>query len=74
MKITRVKSYLGKLVSSSKKEIENICTRFRIQPNNPVAILNQDMAKNFLVTEDKYELFRAATLLDEAEDLSLIHI
>lgn len=59
-------------MSSTKKELDNICLRFRIQPNNPVSILNQDMARNFLSTntaESKYALFRKATLLDEADEL-----
>lgn len=59
-------------MSSSKKELDAILTRFRIQPNNPVSVLNQDMARNFLSTnkaEAKYALFKKATLLDEAEEL-----
>jgi len=60
------------VVASKKAELDNILTRFRIQPNNPVSILNQDSARNFLSTnkaEAKYALFRKATLLDEADEL-----
>lgn len=63
---------LGKIISNKKAELENILQRFRIQPNNPVSVLNQDMARNFLAAnkaEAKYALFRKATLLDEGEDL-----
>ncbi len=59
-------------MSSKKGELENILSKLRVQPNNPVAILNQDMARNFLAAnkaESKYALFRKATLLDEAEEL-----
>lgn len=59
-------------MSTKKNDLENILLKFRIQPNNPVSILNQDMARNFLSTnkaESKYALFRKATLLDEAEEI-----
>lgn len=67
-----MKYILGKVISNKKGELESILQRFRIQPNNPVSVLNQDMARNFLAAnkaEAKYTLFRKATLLDEAEDL-----
>ncbi|KAK7586233.1 hypothetical protein V9T40_004109 [Parthenolecanium corni] len=68
----RIYNKWGKLISNKKGELESILQRFRIQPNNPVSVLNQDMARNFLAAnkaEAKYALFRKATLLDEAEDL-----
>lgn len=43
---------------------------FRIQINNPVVVLNQDMARNFLSankSESKYLLFKKATLLEQVE-------
>lgn len=61
-------------MSNGRKELDAILTKFRIQPNNPVSVLNQDMARNFLSTnkaESKYALFKKATSLDEAEELLL---
>lgn len=69
---------LGKLISNKKRELDAIITKFRIQPNNPVSILNQDMARNFLSSnkaENKYSMFKKATLLETAEtSLSNINI
>lgn len=59
-------------MSSKKSDLDYILLQFRIQPNNPVSILNQDMARNFLSSnkaESKYALFRKATLLEDAEEL-----
>ncbi|XP_065214698.1 structural maintenance of chromosomes protein 6-like [Planococcus citri] len=60
----------GKSISSKKADLDAITTKFKIQPNNPISILNQDMARNFLSSnkaENKYLMFKKATCLDEAE-------
>lgn len=59
-------------MSDKKGELDLITSKFKIQPNNPVSILNQDMARNFLSSnkpENKYAMFKKATLLDEAESI-----
>lgn len=48
--------------------MKRICNYFNIQVNNPVCILNQDTARNFLHTTDPkklYDLFLRATRLEE---------
>lgn len=63
----KIKSENGKVMSKSAKEVQNIVSYLGIQVENPVCILNQDTARNFLSTSDpkhKYQLFMRATKLD----------
>lgn len=63
----KVKSENGKLVSKSAKDVQNIVSYLGIQVENPICILNQDTARNFLSTSNpkhKYQLFMHATKLD----------
>lgn len=63
----KVKTEHGKLVSQSAKEVQNIVSYLGIQVENPVCILNQDTARNFLSTSNpkhKFQLFMRATKLD----------
>ncbi len=49
-----------------REELDKILTAFRIQVDNPVAILNQDNAKTFLADSNPgklYDFFMRATLL-----------
>jgi len=50
-----------------REELDRILDAFRIQVDNPVAVLNQDEAKTFLMKGEPlkfYEFFLRATLLD----------
>lgn len=63
----KIKTEHGKMVSKSAKEVQNIVTYLGIQVENPVCILNQDTARNFLSSSDpkhKYQLFMRATRLN----------
>ncbi|CAF3385119.1 unnamed protein product [Rotaria sp. Silwood1] len=68
-----VKNEYGKLVSDKKDTIDTIVTHFNIQVDNPMCMLNQDIAKNFLntkSTKEKYNFFLKATQLQKmVEDL-----
>lgn len=73
----KVRSETGEIISKSAKEVQNITSYFNIQVENPVCILNQDMARNFLSTSNpqhKYHLFVRATMLDViAEQYAVLH-
>ena len=63
----KIKSALNVVVSTRKKDLVSILDNFNIQIDNPVAILTQDVSRNFLATSNskkKYELFLKATLLE----------
>lgn len=56
-----------KLISTSKKDLQEITDQFNIQVDNPVAVLNQDMSKSFFQATKatkKYQLFMKATQMD----------
>ncbi|KAF6207011.1 hypothetical protein GE061_018249 [Apolygus lucorum] len=61
----------GKVVSNKRMELNSVLMSFNIQVNNPVSILNQDLARTFLKTatpKELYNLFRKGTLIDEIEE------
>lgn len=63
----KVKAESGKMITKSAREVHNIVTYLGIQVENPICILNQDTARNFLSTSDpkhKYQLFMRGTRLD----------
>lgn len=63
----KIKAESGKMISKSAREVHNIVTYLGIQVENPICILNQDIARNFLSTSDpkhKYQLFMRGTRLD----------
>jgi chromosome segregation ATPase len=58
----------GKKVSSTREELDNILEQFNLQVENPCTVLMQDASKMFLTSnkpEKKYELFLAATQLEQ---------
>ncbi|KZC07283.1 PREDICTED: structural maintenance of chromosomes protein 6 [Dufourea novaeangliae] len=63
----KIKNWRGDVISTKRKELDNILRAMNIQIDNPISILNQDISRTFLVSskpEEKYELFMKATLLD----------
>ncbi|CAF1392722.1 unnamed protein product [Adineta steineri] len=68
-----IKNEYGKTVSERKDTIDIIVAHFNIQVDNPMCMLNQDIAKNFLntkSTKEKYNFFLKATQLQKmVEDL-----
>lgn len=64
----RTKNETGKIVSTKKDEVAAICEYFRLQVDNPMTILTQDVAKNYLAAsslESKYEFFLRGSYLDQ---------
>lgn len=56
---THIYLFPGKTVSEKKDTIDAIAAHFNIQVDNPMCMLNQDVAKNFLNTKsikDKYNV------------------
>ncbi|EFX80525.1 putative SMC6, structural maintenance of chromosome protein 6, copy B [Daphnia pulex] len=56
-----------KLISDKRSDLNRILAQMNIQVDNPVCILNQETAKNFLHSNDaqqKYKLFERATQMD----------
>jgi len=68
-----IKNEYGKTVSERKETIDTIVAHFNIQVDNPMCMLNQDIAKSFLntkSTKEKYNFFLKATQLQKmVEDL-----
>nr|XP_034181336.1 structural maintenance of chromosomes protein 6 [Osmia lignaria]XP_034181337.1 structural maintenance of chromosomes protein 6 [Osmia lignaria] len=63
----KIRNWKGDVVSTKRNELDNILRAMNIQIDNPIAILNQDISRTFLVSsksEEKYELFMKATFLD----------
>lgn len=72
----KLKDRNGKVVSTKKSELEDIIDQFGLQFDNPVTVLSQDMARQFLNdsnAKDKYKFFMKGTQLD-ALDRDYMHI
>lgn len=66
----KIKDYKGKTISDKRKELDRILEAYRIQIDNPFAILTQDTARTFLTASSekaKYDYFRRALLFDKIE-------
>ncbi|XP_069682239.1 structural maintenance of chromosomes protein 6-like isoform X2 [Periplaneta americana] len=62
-----IKTEKGVTVSTKREELDRIVTAFNIQVENPISVLNQDIARTFLNCSDpseKFKLFLKATQLD----------
>lgn len=66
-----IKNEHGHIVSKKKEELAQLCDHMAIQPDNPVLILSQDAAKEFLASsspEERYKLFMKGTQLEQLQD------
>ncbi|XP_043829890.1 structural maintenance of chromosomes protein 6-like [Dromiciops gliroides] len=66
-----LKGHAGNLVSSEKEELMELLEHFKIQVQNPLSILPQDMAKQLLRIRDesdRYKLFMEATELEHMRE------
>ncbi|CAO3671505.1 unnamed protein product [Umbelopsis ramanniana] len=64
----KIKSASGKTVSTKREELTAICDHMSIQVDNPLTILSQDSARQFLnssTPEDKYKFFMKGTQLTQ---------
>lgn len=63
----KLKSSTGRLVSNRKADLDEICDYFALQIDNPMNVLTQDMARQFLNNStpiDKYRFFFKGTQLE----------
>lgn len=63
----KLKDKNGKIVSTKKSELEDILDAFSMQIDNPMNVLTQDMARQFLnhsTPKDKYRFFLQGTQLE----------
>ena len=66
----RLKSSTGRLVSNRKADLDEICDYFALQIDNPMNVLTQDMARQFLndsSPSDKYKFFMKGTQLEHLD-------
>ncbi|KAH8149661.1 uncharacterized protein LAJ45_06292 [Morchella importuna] len=72
----KLKSKQGKIISSKRDELDEICDWFGLQVDNPMNVLTQDLARAFLSTstnQDKYKFFARGVQLEQLDqDYSLI--
>ncbi|KAL1918810.1 uncharacterized protein VTP21DRAFT_2832 [Calcarisporiella thermophila] len=72
----KIKSADDTIISTKREELVSICDHFAIQVDNPLNVLSQDTAKQFLhqsSPEDKYKFFLKGTQLAQlAEDYEII--
>lgn len=63
----KLKSESGHVVSTNRSELHKLILYLNIQVDNPVCVLNQDLARSFLKDSDEkkqYNLFLKATQID----------
>ena len=71
----KLKSSTGRLISTRKGDLEEICDYFALQIDNPMNVLTQDMARQFLNSStpyDKYKFFMKGTQLEHLDGDYLI--
>lgn len=67
------KSSSGKVVSRKRKEVDNIVMAFNWQIENPICILNQDVARSFLCSTNNEIRFKMFTKSTQLESLKKIY-
>lgn len=71
----KLKSSTGRLISTRKGDLDEICDYFALQIDNPMNVLTQDMARQFLNNStpyDKYKFFMKGTQLEHLDGDYLI--
>ena len=66
----KLKSSTGKVISNRKGDLDEICDYYALQIDNPMNVLTQDMARQFLTTStpsDKYKFFMKGTQLEHLD-------
>ncbi|KAJ6621808.1 hypothetical protein B0H10DRAFT_2162890 [Mycena sp. CBHHK59/15] len=67
----KIKSRDGRVISTKKDELAAICDHMNIQVDNPMNVLTQDAARQFLsasLPADKYKFFLRGTQLSQLSD------
>ncbi|MCJ1311024.1 Structural maintenance of chromosomes protein 6 [Agyrium rufum] len=72
----KIRSITGKVMSTRKSDLEEICDYFALQLDNPLSVLTQDNARQFLNSSDpeiKYKFFAKGTQLETlSQDYQLV--
>ena len=71
----KLKSSTGRLISTRKADLDDICDYYALQIDNPMNVLTQDMARQFLnnsTPSDKYKFFMKGTQLEHLDGDYLI--
>ncbi|OAP58641.1 hypothetical protein AYL99_07731 [Fonsecaea erecta] len=66
----KLKSDKGRIVSTRKSDLEEICDHMMLQIENPMAILSQDQARQFIATSspaEKYKYFLMGVQLEQLD-------
>lgn len=66
----KLKSANGRLISTKKADLEEICDYFALQLDNPMNVLTQDMARQFLSNSspaEKYKFFVKGVQLEQLD-------
>ncbi|KAL1303210.1 hypothetical protein AAFC00_006629 [Neodothiora populina] len=66
----KIKNSEGRIVSIKKSDMENISDFFALQIDNPMNVLSQDLARQFLsnsTPQDKYKFFIRGTQLEQLD-------
>ncbi|KAI9829812.1 MAG: Structural maintenance of chromosomes protein 6 [Phylliscum demangeonii] len=66
----RLKSASGRTISTKKADLEEICDFFALQLDNPMNVLTQDMARQFLsnsTAAEKYKFFVKGVQLEQLD-------
>ncbi|KAG0091325.1 Structural maintenance of chromosomes protein 6 [Podila epicladia] len=72
----KIKSSKGKTISTKREELTAMCDHMNIQVDNPMNVLSQDTARQFIQSstpEDKYKFFmKGAQLTQLSQDYELV--
>ena len=66
----KLKSANGRIISTRKGDLDDICDYFALQIDNPMNVLTQDMARQFLNSSssaEKYKFFMKGTQLEHLD-------
>ncbi|KZF18881.1 DNA repair protein Rad18 [Xylona heveae TC161] len=66
----KLKSASGRIISTKKSDLEEICDHFCLQIDNPMNVLSQDMARQFLNSSspsEKYKFFVKGVHLEDLD-------
>lgn len=67
----KIKSSMGRIVSTKKQEVEEICEWYALQIGNPLTVLSQDNARQFLnsaTPSQKYKYFVSGVQLEQLDN------
>ena len=67
----KLKTCSGKVMSTKRSDLEEICDYFALQIDNPMNVLTQDMARQFLNNsspQEKYKFFMKGTQLEHLDN------